>query len=651
MESDLKRKLAAILVADIVGYSRLIASDEEATLRRLEVFRAMWQDCAGRYGGRIFNTAGDAVLAEFPSAVEAVRCATDFQAQAAKHNQSLVPDRQMHFRVGITIGDVVQRGGDLLGDGVNIAARLQGLAEKGGICVSSWVRESVVNKLNIKFADLGEQTVKNIPEPIRAYAIVSPGSSSALTGASARQQAGRAGSLSGRAMIIAAVVVAAIGIAAAFMFAAQLSSSTKSVVAEKTPRPSTSPTATPISQPKRDARSERPAADDPPPPPKSSDIGELFKKAKNEPPVKAQPIPPKAAPQEPLPVKPIEAQKSARPSGPAVPQEVETSTSGDGPPPPTKTAKHDIREDDPPARKADEQRTGDATPVPREKADPLSETAERELKSGDPFRECPACPSMVGLPAGSFVMGSPGSQYGHNADESPMRRVAINYRLALSQFPVTVAQFDTFVTVSGYRPGDTCRVFEGGNWVEKSGWSYRNPGFPQDGDHPVTCVNWNDAVAYANWLTARTGKPYRLPSEAEWEYAARAGTTTAFWWGDSIGPDNANYDWSIAYGSGRRGTMRHGTMPVKSFRPNPWQLYQVHGNVSEWVEDCWNANYTGAPTDGSARLSGTCSLRILRGGSWGYDPKELRSAYREGVTQSHRNFNFGFRVARTLGSN
>jgi formylglycine-generating enzyme required for sulfatase activity len=193
-------------------------------------------------------------------------------------------------------------------------------------------------------------------------------------------------------------------------------------------------------------------------------------------------------------------------------------------------------------------------------------------------------------------------------------------------------------------------VFEGGRWVEKSGWSYRNPGFTQGDDHPVACVNWNDAVAYTNWLTARTGKPYRLPSEAEWEYAARAGTTTAFWWGDSIGPDNANYDWSIAYGSGRRGTMLHGTMPVKSFNPNPWQLYQVHGNVSEWVEDCWNANYEGAPTDGSARLSGTCGRRILRGGSWGYDPKEIRSAYREGVTQSYRNFNFGFRVARTLGT-
>jgi formylglycine-generating enzyme required for sulfatase activity len=352
--------------------------------------------------------------------------------------------------------------------------------------------------------------------------------------------------------------------------------------------------------------------------------------------------------------------KPARPTEPAVQPEAETSTSGDVPPPPPKTVERQDRQD--------EQRTGDATPLPpvtpsriqREtpettdpttpKAEPLSETAERDLKAGEAFRECPACPSMVSVPTGEFVMGSASSQLGHARDETPSHRVSIRHRVAISHYPVTVSQFDTFVTVSGYRPGETCRVFEGGNWVEKPGWSYRNPGFPQDGDHPAVCINWNDAIAYTNWLTARTGKPYRLPSEAEWEYAARAGTTTAFWWGDTIGPGDANYDWSLVYGQGRRGKMLQGTMPVKSFKPNPWQLYQVHGNVSEWVEDCWNASYDAAPTDGSAWLSGNCGRRILRGGSWGYDPKELRSSYREGVTQGYRNFNFGFRVARTLGA-
>ncbi|MBR0966923.1 adenylate/guanylate cyclase domain-containing protein [Bradyrhizobium diazoefficiens] len=167
----MKRKIAAIFAADIAGYSRLVAEDEEETLRRLASYREVIDDFIAKAGGRIFNTAGDAVLAEFPSAVDAVRCAIDIQESLRTRNMAYPPSRQMSFRIGITIGDVVERDGDLLGDGVNIAARLEGLAEVGGICVSRAVHEQVANKLSVQFADIGAQEVKNIPTPVHAYMV------------------------------------------------------------------------------------------------------------------------------------------------------------------------------------------------------------------------------------------------------------------------------------------------------------------------------------------------------------------------------------------------------------------------------------------------------------------------------------------------
>ena len=167
----MKRKIAAIFAADIAGYSRLVAEDEEETLRRLASYRQVTDDFIAKGGGRIFNTAGDAVLAEFPSAVEAVRCAIDIQESLRTRNMAYPPSRQMAFRIGITIGDVVERDGDLLGDGVNIAARLEGLAEVGGICISRAVHEQVANKLSVQFADIGAQEVKNIPTPVHAYMV------------------------------------------------------------------------------------------------------------------------------------------------------------------------------------------------------------------------------------------------------------------------------------------------------------------------------------------------------------------------------------------------------------------------------------------------------------------------------------------------
>jgi class 3 adenylate cyclase len=166
-----KRKIAAIVAADVAGYSRLVAEDEEEALRRLAMCRSVFDELVARWGGRIFNTAGDAALAEFPSSVDAVRCALDVQQSTRARNLAFPPSRQMLYRIGITVADVVERDGDLLGDGVNIAARLGGIAVPGGICVSRMVYEQVANKLTVKFEDLGPQQVKNLPNAIHAYGI------------------------------------------------------------------------------------------------------------------------------------------------------------------------------------------------------------------------------------------------------------------------------------------------------------------------------------------------------------------------------------------------------------------------------------------------------------------------------------------------
>ncbi len=268
-------------------------------------------------------------------------------------------------------------------------------------------------------------------------------------------------------------------------------------------------------------------------------------------------------------------------------------------------------------------------------AAPLTAAQERALKPKDTFRECENCPEMVVMPAGRFAMGSPlGEKERNCCNEGSQHDVTIGRPFALGKDHVTVDQFAVFVKETDY--------------AARSGCDWRNPGFTQDGSHPVVCVGWDDANAYANWLAKKTGRPYRLPSEAEWEYAARAGTTTPFWWGFSITTDQANYNGNDVYaGGGSRGVSRHGTVPVDSFQANPWGLYNVHGNAWQWMADCWHDNYNGAPTDGSAWTQGSCSSgHVIRGGSWFNHPGSLRAARRDRVTVGSDGI--GFRIARTL---
>ena len=267
---------------------------------------------------------------------------------------------------------------------------------------------------------------------------------------------------------------------------------------------------------------------------------------------------------------------------------------------------------------------------------------------GSVFRDCPQCPEMVVVPAGSFTMGSPSSEKGRQDDEGPVRRVRIENAFAVGKYEVRRWEYGRFVSETGHVSGDACWVWGGEKWEERSGYSWKNPGFDQSDDHPVACVNWGDAQSYIRWLSGKAGKEYRLLSESEWEYAARAGTTGPFHTGVTISTDQANYNGNYVYGNGRKGVYREKTVPVGSFGGNGFGLHDMHGNVWEWVEDCWKGSYAGAPSDGSAWESGDCGGRILRGGFWGLKPGHLRSANRSGSDAGNRFNHGGFRVARTL---
>ncbi|MCA1856281.1 bifunctional serine/threonine-protein kinase/formylglycine-generating enzyme family protein [Massilia oculi] len=254
-------------------------------------------------------------------------------------------------------------------------------------------------------------------------------------------------------------------------------------------------------------------------------------------------------------------------------------------------------------------------------------------------------PSLVLIPTGRFQMGSheherkiamaAGSQQKWLERETPPHWVGIERPFALGRYPVTVGEWRVFAEATGWEP--TGEV------------DWRAPGFPQTDAHPVVGVTWHDAQRYLEWLSGATGKRYRLPSEAEWEYACRAGTRTAFSFGDSIGPHQANYDAGFSYNGGPRGPSRRGTTPSGMFPPNPWGLYDMHGNVWEWVQDVVHESYQGAPLDGSAWDSGgDPARRILRGGCWLYNPRYLRSALRNGFSSVLSNDIVGFRVAREL---
>ena len=292
-----------------------------------------------------------------------------------------------------------------------------------------------------------------------------------------------------------------------------------------------------------------------------------------------------------------------------------------------------------------------------ERARNLRERAFRLLAAGGAFRDCPDCPEMVVVPAGSFELGSTEGESGRRANEGPSRQITLGESFAIGIHEVTRSAYAAFIGESGYGGSGACWVYEQGDWAERSDRRWQDPGYGQNGDHPAVCVSWTDATAYAGWLTRKTGIVYRLPSEAEWEYAARGGTRTARHFGDDASrqcqyangaDETANRQGAglVPAASCRDGYLE--TAPVGRYEANGFGLHDVLGNAWEWTRDCWNDGHGGASSDGRARERGDCARRVLRGGSWSSYPRFLRSAHRGTNPAGVRVNDVGFRVARAL---
>jgi formylglycine-generating enzyme required for sulfatase activity len=297
-----------------------------------------------------------------------------------------------------------------------------------------------------------------------------------------------------------------------------------------------------------------------------------------------------------------------------------------------------------------------------------SQRATAEISSPKPgsvFRDCANCPEMVVLPEGRFLMGSSPEESARDVAaapdsdtstakravtrEQPLHEATISSAFGLGRFPVTKREFAVFVEKSGYTPTPGCTLYALQYHVSPQA-DWQSPGFAQTERDPVVCVNWRDAKAYVEWLNKETRHstsaegdgPYRLPSEAEWEYAARAGTRTARWWGDSIGENN-----TVCQQCGSKWDWKQ-TAPVGSFHPNQFGVYDLLGNASQWTEDCWNEDYVNASRDGHPSETGNCERRVVRGGTWFNLPWVLRSSTRSALNQANRYDGIGFRIAKTL---
>nr|WP_269749976.1 formylglycine-generating enzyme family protein [Pseudomarimonas arenosa] len=273
---------------------------------------------------------------------------------------------------------------------------------------------------------------------------------------------------------------------------------------------------------------------------------------------------------------------------------------------------------------------------------------------------------MVVIPAGNFMQGSPDNERDRKSNEGPQRRVTIARPFALARTEMTIDQFRAFVNATGYTPTSTTSgsstVYDErtGAMSERQGvdWKMNHSGNPAGGNLPVVHISWTDAKAYVDWLAKETGKSYRLPSESEYEYAQRAGSSSMYPWGNDepdrvvgnlTGEDDRSATgrkWVNAFDNYDDG--HWGPAPVRTFEANRFGLYDMVGNVSEWVEDCWHENYQRAPTDGAAWVNEGCNRRVIRGASWASAPDQVRSAVRLTAGASYTNPRLGFRVARDM---
>ena len=521
----LPRRLAAILAADIAGYSRLMGHDEEGTHARIKrQRRELIEPTIAEHHGRLVKYTGDGFLAMFDSPVEAVRCAIVIQQSMIGRNASLPLEQRILYRIGVNLGDVIVDTDDIYGEGVNIAARLEGIARPGDLFISGGVYEQIKNKLVCGYQSLGDRQVKNITDPVTVYRV--------LPDPAALVAARRSNKLLGLIISVGLLILGGVGgyFFIVKYYAPQASLPLTTSEKAKAPEPTVAPSA-------------------PQPPSKPTEAQTETPKTPSTTAEKAKTREPELTPSAPqLPSKPTEA-----PAQPEIPK---------------------------------------ASPTPPAPVPTLLTT------------------EMIPIPGNSFAMGS-----NDDVSEKPVHRVAIK-PFAIGKFPVTVREWNQCVAAKA------CSYVAAGK-----------------DEAPVTNISWDDAQEFVRWLSQVSQKTFRLPSEAEWEYAARGGTQTKYWWGDQPQPDMANCKGC--------GGAYDPSQPLKvgSFKANPFGLYDMGGSVDQWVQDCWHKDYQGAPSDGSAWLDKTCVSRVIRSGSWRNDQSYVRPASRQAYDAAVRYPTHGFRVA------
>jgi len=531
------RRLAAIVAGDIAGYSRLMEIDEEGTHGRVKrIERSLIEPSIASHHGKLVKTTGDGFIAIFDSPVEAVRCSIVIQQDMVGRNASLPKHHWIEYRIGVNLGDVIIESTDIYGDGVNIASRLEGIADPGQVFISGGIYEQVKHKLICGYEALGDRKVKNIADPIRVYRVLPDPT------AFNRTRKRRENIL---IFLLSLVLLVIAGGALWYIWwlphgkggdhaSAPVSPEMPKVLS--TPQ-STVKQAAPLPQPLPAAPPANPHAMPQPPPAPS-------------------PAPPvnQAAPL-PLP--------SASPANPRAALQTQPAPL--------------------------------VAPAVKQATQPTSMVRQ---------------PEMNMLRGGSFTMGS-----NDDPTEKPLHQVSIK-PFAMSRYPISVREWNECAAAKA------CAFTATGK-----------------DDAPITNLSWSDAKQFVVWLADATRKPYRLPSEAEWEYAARGGTQTKYWWGDQFQSGMANCKNCADVAAAEQ------PIKVGSFTPNPFGLYDMGGGVDQWVEDCWHKNYQGAPSDGSAWVEGDCGSHVLRSGSWRNDARYARPANRDNYDTNVRYPTHGIRVA------
>jgi formylglycine-generating enzyme required for sulfatase activity/class 3 adenylate cyclase len=514
------RRLAAIVAGDIAGYSRLMELDEEGTHARVKrIERDLIEPSITEHHGRLVKTTGDGFIAIFDSPVEAVRCGIVIQQNMFGRNASLPKHHWIEYRIGVNLGDVIIEEDDVYGDGVNVASRLEGIADPGEVYISGGIYEQIKHKLVCGYESLGDRKVKNITDPVRVYRVLPD--PAAFNKTRKRRE--------NILIFLLSLILLVIASGALWYL---------------------------FSQPYEKARDQASTQV----PPKT--LNGLL----SRPPLAKQSVPP------PLP----------QPSPPTAPVTQQAAPQIQPAPSTTQAAKG-------------------ATSQPQ-----LAAPAAPAKQPTAAVRE----PEMTLLRGGSFMMGS-----NDDLTEKPTHQVTIK-PFAIGRYPVSVREWNQCAAAKA------CAFVASGK-----------------DDAPITNVSWSDARQFVDWLAGATRKAYRLPSEAEWEYAAHGGTQTRYWWGDQFQAGMANCNNCTDIPADEQ------PIKVGSLRPNPFGLYDMGGGVDQWVEDCWHKNYQGAPSDGSPWVEGNCVSHVIRSGSWKNDARYARPANRDSYDTNVRYQTHGFRVA------